>query len=209
MKTGFMVYYEGLKDNPSESKVALRERAVILSQSKDDVVKDDIIIESCLETIDLITLHEELVNHPKFYDATFEDIITLFIPCFLGIVKERVMPPTLLDGRDVSLILLYRVVKGDGGFKKVMENDTWDEIAFKCGYDPDDAQVVKIAYIYYLELVEWYFDYMIRKKEKIASDAAKEASKVIEEKTTGWVEDDTSDDDLVIVVEVASNNNKK
>ncbi|KAJ0557488.1 hypothetical protein HanRHA438_Chr00c11g0848601 [Helianthus annuus] len=72
MKAGFMVYYEGLKDNPSESKEALRERAVILSQSEDDVVEDDIIIESCLETIDLITLHEELANHPKFYDATFE-----------------------------------------------------------------------------------------------------------------------------------------
>ncbi|MFS8008085.1 putative transcription factor interactor and regulator CCHC(Zn) family [Helianthus anomalus] len=209
MKTGFMVYYEGLKDNPSESKKALREREVILSQSEDDVVEDDMIIESCLETIDLITLHEELVNHPKFYDATFEDIIIWFVPCFLGIVKECVMPPTLLDGRDVSLILLNRVVNGDGGFKKVMENDTWNEIAFKCGYDPDDAQVVKIAYIYYLELVEWYFDYMMRKKEKIASDAAKKASKVIEEKTTSWAEDDSSDDDLVTVVEVASKNNNK
>ncbi|KAM0071698.1 putative transcription factor & chromatin remodeling ARID family [Helianthus debilis subsp. tardiflorus] len=182
MKAGFMVYYEGLKDNPSEWKEALRERGVILSQPEDDVVEDDIIIESCLETIDLITLHEEFANHPKFYDATFEDTIIWFIPCFLSIVKERVMPPTLLDGRGVSLILLHRVVKGDGGFKKVMENDTWDEIAFKCGYDPDDAQV-------------------------IASDAAKEASKVIEEKSNGWIEDDSSDDDLVIVVEVANNNN--
>ncbi|MFS7990518.1 putative transcription factor & chromatin remodeling ARID family [Helianthus anomalus] len=44
------------------------------------------------------------------------------------------MPPTLLDGREVSLILLHRgVMRVVGGFKKVMENDTWDEIAFKCG----------------------------------------------------------------------------
>ncbi|MFS7932251.1 hypothetical protein Hanom_Chr04g00365651 [Helianthus anomalus] len=176
MKTGFIIYYEGLKDNPSDSKEALRERAVVLSQFEEDV-ENDIIIESCLDTVDLITLHEELANYQKFHDATFEEIITWFIPSFLGIFKERVMPPTLLDGRE-------------------------DGIAFKCGYKPDDAQVVKIAYIYYLELVEWYFDFMKRKKEKDASD-------VIEEKSNGWVEDDSSDDDLGIVVRVTDNNNEK
>ncbi|MFS7952941.1 hypothetical protein Hanom_Chr07g00612831 [Helianthus anomalus] len=59
-----------------------------------------------------------------------------------------------------------------------MESDIWDEIAFKCRYELDDAQVVKIAYIYYLELVEWYFDLMKRKQEKNASNAAEKTTMV-------------------------------
>ncbi|KAF5756018.1 hypothetical protein HanXRQr2_Chr17g0809681 [Helianthus annuus] len=69
MKAGFMIYYEGLKDNPFESKETLRERAVVLSQFEEDVVENDIIIESCLDTIDLITLHKELANHQRFHSA--------------------------------------------------------------------------------------------------------------------------------------------
>ncbi|MFS7952940.1 putative transcription factor & chromatin remodeling ARID family [Helianthus anomalus] len=193
-----MIYYEGLKDNPSESKETPRERAVVLSQFEEDVIENDIIIESCLDTVDLITLHGELANHQRFYNATFQEIIIWFIPCFLSIIKEGVVPPTLLDWREITLILLHRLVRVNSGFKEVIESDTWGEIAFKCGYEPDDAQMVKIAYIYYLELVEWYFALMKRKQEKNASNVA-------EKTNNGWVKDDSSDDDLVIVVEVTNN----
>ncbi|KAJ0724775.1 putative transcription factor & chromatin remodeling ARID family [Helianthus annuus] len=151
-KKALMIYLEGEKDNPYESKETLRERALILSQLEEDVIENNVIIESCLEAKDLITLHEELENHQRFYDAPFEDVLIWFIPGFLGIVCEKAMPPELIDGREVSLILLHRIVRVrlNGGFKEVMEKNLLDVIAAKYGYEPDDAHEVKVAYIYYL-----------------------------------------------------------
>ncbi|MFS7914683.1 putative transcription factor interactor and regulator CCHC(Zn) family [Helianthus anomalus] len=164
----------------------------------EDVIENNLIIESCLEAKDLITLHEELENHQRFYDAPFEDVIIWFIPSFLGIVCEKAMPPELIDGREVSLILLHRIVRLNGGFKEVMEKNLWDVIAAKYGYEPGDAHEVKVAYIYYLELVEWYFDFMKGKRGKNAN--------VMDEKSNnnGWIEQ-TSDDEVVVKIEVTNN----
>ncbi|MFS8026349.1 putative transcription factor & chromatin remodeling ARID family [Helianthus anomalus] len=147
-KVGSMIYYEGLKDNPLQYREDLRQRAVILSKDEEDIIENDMIVGSCLEALDLILLHEELVGHERFYCVNFEEILLWFIPCFLGIFKKNTMPPTLIDGREISLILLHRVVTVKGGIKKVIEDDLWDEVAFKCGYEPDNAHVVKVAYIY-------------------------------------------------------------
>ncbi|KAJ0755447.1 putative transcription factor interactor and regulator CCHC(Zn) family [Helianthus annuus] len=197
-KRAFMIYFEGEKDNPYESKETLRERALILSQLEEDVIENNVIIESCLEAKDLITLHEELENHQRFYDAPFEDVIIWFIQNFLGIVCEKAMPPELIDGREVSLILLHRIVRLNGGFKEVMEKNLWDVIAAKYGYEPDDAHEVKVAYIYYLELVEWYFDFMKGKRGKNTNVMAEKSN------NNGWLEE-TSDDEVVVKIEVTNN----
>ncbi|MFS7893382.1 putative transcription factor & chromatin remodeling ARID family [Helianthus anomalus] len=132
-----MIYYEGLRDNPFESRDSLHERAMILSQEEDDVIENDMIIEDCLDVLDLILLHDGLVGHERFYSDNFEEIFLWFIPCFLGIFKEGTMPPTLIDGREVSLILLDRVVNVKEGIKKVIQDDAWDEVAVECGFEPD------------------------------------------------------------------------
>ncbi|MFS7986689.1 hypothetical protein Hanom_Chr11g01013251 [Helianthus anomalus] len=69
------------------------------------------------------------------------------------------MPPTLIDSREVSLILLHRIVTVKGGF------------------EPDDAHVVKVAYIYYIELIEWYFELMIKKGDKNAPEGNEASTK--------------------------------
>ncbi|KAM0049455.1 putative transcription factor & chromatin remodeling ARID family [Helianthus debilis subsp. tardiflorus] len=198
-KAGFVFYYKGLKNNPIQSKQELRQKAVVRSQDEEDVIENDMIIESCLGALDLMLLHEELVRHDKFYNSTFKDILLWFILSFLGIFKERFMPPTLIDGRDVSLILLHQILTIKGGIKKVIDEDLWDEVAFKYGYCPDDAYVMKVAYMYYIELIEWYFELMKKKGDKntavaeeatkkdAQAEAAKEESNVIKEKRQ-WVD---------------------
>ncbi|KAM0047218.1 putative transcription factor interactor and regulator CCHC(Zn) family [Helianthus debilis subsp. tardiflorus] len=198
-KKALLIYIEGEKDNPRESKETLRERALILSQLEEDVIERNMIMESCVEPGDLITLHEELKNHQRFFDAPFEEILIWFITDFLGIVCEKAMPPELIDGRDLSLILLHRIVKHNGGFKEVMEKNLWDVIAAKYGYEPDDANEVKVAYIYYLELVEWYFDYMKKERGKKANVTAGNSSN-----NGGWLEE-SSDDEVVVKIEVTNN----
>ncbi|KAJ0719843.1 putative transcription factor & chromatin remodeling ARID family [Helianthus annuus] len=198
-KKALLIYIECEKDNLRESKETLRERALILSQLEEDVIERNMIMESCVEPRDLITLHEELKNHQRFFDAPFEEILIWFITDFLGIVCEKAMPPELIDGRDLSLILLHRIVKHNGGFKEVMERNLWDVIAAKYGYEPDDAYEVKVAYIYYLELVEWYFDYMRKERGKKANVMAGNSNN-----NGGWLEE-SSDDEVVVKIEVTNN----
>ncbi|KAM0006436.1 putative transcription factor & chromatin remodeling ARID family [Helianthus debilis subsp. tardiflorus] len=159
-------------------------------------------VESCLEALDLILLHEELVRHGRFYGATFEEIRLWFILCFLRIFKENTMPLTLIVGREISLILQHRVVTVKDGIKKVIEDDLWDEVAFGCGYEPDDAHVVKVAYIYCIELIEWYFDLMKKKQDNNAPDANGANSKKAQEEAV----ESEEESDFVISIEVTGNN---
>ncbi|KAJ0526221.1 putative transcription factor & chromatin remodeling ARID family [Helianthus annuus] len=122
-KLGLMTYMDDIEENPQEPREAMRKRAVMIAQDEEDVIEDDLIVESCLDVLDLIILHEELVGHELFYEGSMEDVINWFIPCFLGICKEGEMPPTLLNGKAVELITLYKVVKEYGGFKKVVQDD--------------------------------------------------------------------------------------
>ncbi|KAJ0623407.1 putative transcription factor interactor and regulator CCHC(Zn) family [Helianthus annuus] len=198
-KKALLIYIEGEKDNPRQSRETLRERALILSQLEEDVIERNMIMESCVEPGDLITLHEEIKKHQRFFDAPFEEVLVWFITDFLGIVCEKAMPPELIDGRDLSLILLHRIVKHNGGFKEVMEKNMWDVIAAKYGYEPDDAYEMKVTYIYYLELVEWYFDYMKKERERKEDGMAGNSSN-----NCGWL-DESSDDDVVVKIEVTNN----
>ncbi|KAJ0637710.1 putative transcription factor interactor and regulator CCHC(Zn) family [Helianthus annuus] len=198
-KKALLIYIEGEKDNPRQSRETLRERALILSQLEEDVIERNMIMESCVEAGDLITLHEEIKKHQRFFDAPFEEVLIWFITDFLGIVCEKAMPPELIDGRDLSLILLHRIVKHNGGFKEVMEKNMWDVIAAKYGYEPDDAYEVKVAYIYYLELVEWYFDYMKKERGKKEDVMAGNSSN-----NGGWLEE-SSDDEVMVKIEVTNN----
>ncbi|MFS7951427.1 putative transcription factor & chromatin remodeling ARID family [Helianthus anomalus] len=111
-------------------------------------------------------LHGEIIVHELFYDVSFAEVISWFIPCYLGIFKETEMCPTLLNGKPVNLITLYQVVKDYGGFKKVIEDDAWNSIAVQCGFDCEDAQEVKITYVRYVDLLEWYFDVMKFKRNE-------------------------------------------
>ncbi|KAJ0940185.1 putative transcription factor & chromatin remodeling ARID family [Helianthus annuus] len=157
------------------------------------------IIESCLEALDLILLHEELVGYDKIYSGFFGEVLLWFIPCFLGIFKKDTMPPTLIDGREVCLILLHQIVTVKGGVKKVIEDDLWAEVAGEYGFELDDARVIKVAYVYYIELIEWFSELMKKNggtNALVADGASTRNAQAVES------EDEA---DLVITIEVAGN----
>ncbi|KAM0008126.1 hypothetical protein Hdeb2414_s0121g00803241 [Helianthus debilis subsp. tardiflorus] len=97
-KLGLITYLEGMEKNPLESREEMRRKAVSKAQDEEDVIENDTIIESCLDVLDLIILHEEVVEHKKIFKASMKEIVTVFIPCYLGICKEGEMSPTLLNG---------------------------------------------------------------------------------------------------------------
>ncbi|KAJ0840696.1 hypothetical protein HanPSC8_Chr14g0621851 [Helianthus annuus] len=53
-KKALLIYIEGEKDNPRQSRETLRERALILSQLEEDIIERNMIMESCVEPGDLI-----------------------------------------------------------------------------------------------------------------------------------------------------------
>ncbi|MFS7913343.1 putative transcription factor & chromatin remodeling ARID family [Helianthus anomalus] len=57
-------------------------------------------------------------------------------------LQRRHHAPTLIDGREVSLILLHQIVTVKG-VKKVIEDDLWAEVAVEYGFEVDDAHVIK------------------------------------------------------------------
>ncbi|MFS7927950.1 putative transcription factor & chromatin remodeling ARID family [Helianthus anomalus] len=121
---------------------------------------------------------------------------------YLRIYKEKEMPLTLLNGKDVNIITLYRVVNNEGGIKKMIENDAWEHVAVKCGFDVDDAQEVKITYVHYIDLLEWYFDLM---KKKCMKDGIKEneaSSSNAKEVEDVKVVESKDEPAMVIIVEV-------
>ncbi|KAJ0751988.1 putative transcription factor & chromatin remodeling ARID family [Helianthus annuus] len=146
-------------------------------------------------------LHKELVGRDKFYGATFKDILLWFIPCFLGIFKEDTMPSTLIDGREVSLILLHRIVTINGRIKNVIKDDLWDGVAVEYGIELEDTHVAKVAYIYYIELIKWYFKLMKKKGDTNALVVDGAITKNAQEEAV-----ESEDElDLVITIEVTSN----
>ncbi|KAM0048714.1 putative transcription factor & chromatin remodeling ARID family [Helianthus debilis subsp. tardiflorus] len=113
------------------------------------------ILKGCLDFGELVMMHEELIGHELFYEASFEELLKWFLPCYLGICNENERHPTLHNGKDVNLITLYLVVNDQGGLKKVDEDGEWEQVAVQCGFDCDDAQDVKVAYLRYFDLLEW------------------------------------------------------
>ncbi|KAM0001653.1 putative transcription factor & chromatin remodeling ARID family [Helianthus debilis subsp. tardiflorus] len=174
----------------------------MIAQDEEDVIENDIIVENCLDVLDLIILHEELVGHQLFYEGSMEDVINWFIPCFLGICEEGEMPATFLNEKPVELITLYKVVKEYGGFKKVVQDDVWDKIALQCGFDCHDAYEVKVAYVRYIELVEWYYEVMKIKREKSRSNKVEAGSSGAKDYEGINVIESKDEPELVTIVEV-------
>ncbi|MFS7994453.1 hypothetical protein Hanom_Chr12g01106271 [Helianthus anomalus] len=84
-KLGLMTYMDNIEENSLESREAIRKRVVMITQDEEDVIENNVIVESFLDVLYLIILHEKLVGHELFYEGRMEDVINWFIPCFLGI----------------------------------------------------------------------------------------------------------------------------
>ncbi|MFS7944389.1 putative transcription factor & chromatin remodeling ARID family [Helianthus anomalus] len=116
-KIGLMLYLQGREESPNESREVIHERAWNYAKEEEDVAEDGMVLKGW------------------------------FVPCYLGICKEDEMPSTLLNGKYVNLITLYRVVNDLGGFKKENEENAWEVVALQTGFCCDDAIDTKISYI--------------------------------------------------------------
>ncbi|KAF5814034.1 putative transcription factor & chromatin remodeling ARID family [Helianthus annuus] len=112
-----------------------------------------------------------------FIEKKFEDMVEWFLNVKLEI-NSRPLPAYTENNRKVSLLDLYLVVKREGGHRRVIDNHMWAVIAKDMGLDYNDAELMRLMYAMYLDVLVYY--YKIKSTQNAASE--KEISEDVGEK---------------------------
>ncbi|MFS7927365.1 putative transcription factor & chromatin remodeling ARID family [Helianthus anomalus] len=92
----------------------------------------------CKSLLDMMEDGEFVFKYKHELEGKFEEMLTWFINVKLGITT-RPIPPYAADNRKVDLLGLYMVVKRDGGYQNVIDNNLWDVVAKDMGYEYHDV----------------------------------------------------------------------
>lgn len=77
--------------------------------------------------------------------------------------------PLCVNGIDVSIFDVYKLVINYGGFEKVLEGKEWDDIAMSFGYEQKFGQEFKVMLVKYLLQPEEYFKNALKEVGEIPS----------------------------------------
>lgn len=100
------------------------------------------------------------VPTPETCDETaFFHSLAAFLGC-LGLPLRKV--PSIL-GRPVSIMRLYQIVTGMGGFQRVSESQRWMAVAVNLGYPPSSLELLASIHSLYYTLLYAYEQYMFGK----------------------------------------------
>ncbi|KAI3820728.1 hypothetical protein L1987_08276 [Smallanthus sonchifolius] len=72
-------------------------------------------------------------------------------------------PPKLENGTEVDLFDLYMSVQKEGGNRKTSRENKWALLAVELGFNWDVGSNLRIIYVKYLDLLEWYYEVMTKK----------------------------------------------
>ncbi|MFS8011196.1 putative transcription factor & chromatin remodeling ARID family [Helianthus anomalus] len=86
----------------------------------------------CKSLLDMMEDGEFVFKYIHELEMKLEEMLTWFIEVRLGITTQPI-PPYASDNRKVDLLGLYTVVKRDGGYKNVTDNNLWDVVAKDMG----------------------------------------------------------------------------
>ncbi|KAI3754454.1 hypothetical protein L1987_54238 [Smallanthus sonchifolius] len=122
-------------------------------------------MESCVTFLDMLHIHSFVMKHKEALEIDLENLVKWFFNKVLNIQSEKPFPPKLSNDVEVKLLKLYMLVKEEGGYSKVSKESKWALIARKLGLPWELSENLKIIYMSYLDLLEWY--YIKTKKDKI------------------------------------------
>ncbi|KAJ0694559.1 putative transcription factor & chromatin remodeling ARID family [Helianthus annuus] len=129
---------------------------------------------NCKSLLDMLDDGEFVFKYKHELEIKFEEMLGWFIKIKLGI-STRPIPPYLADNRKIDLLDLYMVVKRDGGYKTVTNNNLWEVVAKDMGYDYNDRELMRIMYAMYLDVLVYYYKFKtvqgnVMEKKMIKSD---------------------------------------
>ncbi|MFS7944728.1 putative transcription factor & chromatin remodeling ARID family [Helianthus anomalus] len=127
-------------------------------------------------------------------EMKFEEMLTWFIKVRLGITT-RPIPPYASGNRKVDLLGLYMVVKRDGGYMNVTDNNLWAMVAKDMGYEYHDGEFMRIIYAMYLDVLVYYYKFktvqgIVIDKEVIKEGEGSSDARHERRKSAGDVQDE-------------------
>ncbi|KAF5757198.1 putative transcription factor interactor and regulator CCHC(Zn) family [Helianthus annuus] len=109
----------------------------------------------CKSLLEMMEDGEFVFKYKHELEGKFEEMLTWFINVRLGITT-RPIPQYASDNRKVDLLGLYMVVKRDGGYQNVTDNNLWAIVAKDMGYEYHDGEFMRIIYAMYLDVLVYY-----------------------------------------------------
>ncbi|KAJ0570312.1 putative transcription factor & chromatin remodeling ARID family [Helianthus annuus] len=71
-------------------------------------------------------------------------------------INSRPLPAYAENNRKVSMLDLYLAVKREGGHRHITDNHMWAVIAKDMGLDYNDAELMRLMYAMYLDVLVYY-----------------------------------------------------
>ncbi|MFS8029059.1 putative transcription factor & chromatin remodeling ARID family [Helianthus anomalus] len=124
----------------------------------------------CKSLLEMMEDGEFVFKYKHELEGKFEEMLTWFINVKLGITT-RPVPPYVAHNMKVDLLGLYMVVKRDGGYRNVTDNNLWAVVAKDMGYEYHDGEFMRIIYAMYLDVLVYYHKFKAVHEKVIDKEA--------------------------------------
>ncbi|MFS7953651.1 putative transcription factor & chromatin remodeling ARID family [Helianthus anomalus] len=112
--------------------------------------------QDCKALIDMLEDDGYVGKYKFFIEKKFEEMVDWFLKVKLEI-NTRPLPAYAENNRKVSLLDLYLALKREGGHRRVTDNHMWAVIAKDMGLDYNDAELMRLMYAMYLDVLVYYY----------------------------------------------------
>ncbi|KAI3775040.1 hypothetical protein L1987_49608 [Smallanthus sonchifolius] len=100
--------------------------------------------------------HEQVMINKESFKSEFVHMVEWFYPEYIGFIFHRPNTRIIKDNYEIDLLDLYLLVEARGGFRAVCRNQKWQEIATHMGLPYHLDINLRIIYMRYLNLIEYY-----------------------------------------------------
>ncbi|KAI3825599.1 hypothetical protein L1987_07092 [Smallanthus sonchifolius] len=113
-------------------------------------------IRDMVEFIDILDDEKLIIEHKDVFEEEFNKIVVWFYNVYLEFGFEKEVPH-VIDGYVIDLLHFYVIVQYMRGFKKLNEENKWQEVVEKLGFPKCFGVKLKICYMKYLDLTHCYY----------------------------------------------------
>ncbi|KAF5761223.1 putative transcription factor & chromatin remodeling ARID family [Helianthus annuus] len=128
----------------------------------------------CKSLLDMMEDGEFVCKYKHELETKFEEMLTWFIKVRLGITTRPILPYAS-HNRKVDLLGLYMVVKRDGGYRNVTDNNRWAVVAKDMGYEYHNDEFMRIIYAMHLDVLVYHYKFKTVQGRVIDKEVIKES----------------------------------
>ncbi|KAJ0814189.1 putative transcription factor & chromatin remodeling ARID family [Helianthus annuus] len=140
--------------------------------------------QDCKALLDMLEDDGYVSKYKYSLENKFDDMVDWFLKEKLEITS-RPLRVYASDNRNLSLLVLYMVIKREGGQRRVTENNMWAMVAKDMGFDYHDGEFMRLIYAMYLDVLVYYYKFkstqqMVAEREIVKDVADVKPSKSLD-----------------------------